>query len=157
MKAVQLEYRVKEEMSGRNAGQIGWGSPAGHGAGLSRNSKCTGSQCRLEGRARERSDMFCRITLAALVRSDSGVWGRSGSSTRGTGDCTRASPHTPAPPTCPTRNTVDALISCLDFSSNPRAEFPSSGPRTSFQSNALPGSSSESISYILSPSSFEIL
>lgn len=51
-KAEQPE-QVSEEKSGRNAGQRGFGTPAGHEAGLSMDSKCTGSQGRLEGRAGE--------------------------------------------------------------------------------------------------------
>ena len=50
-KAAQPEQVM--EMSGRNAGQRGCGTPAGHEAGLSMDSKCTGSQGRLEGRAGE--------------------------------------------------------------------------------------------------------
>lgn len=51
-KAAQPE-QVMEEMSGRNAGQRGCGTPAGHEAGLSMDLKRTGSQGRLEGRAGE--------------------------------------------------------------------------------------------------------
>lgn len=51
-KAARLE-QVMEETSGRNAGQRGWGNPAGHEAGLSTDSKCAGGQGRLEGRAGE--------------------------------------------------------------------------------------------------------
>ena len=58
--------RVKEEMSGRNAGQRGCGSPAGHGAGLGVDSKHTGSQGRLEGRAREGFDLYSAASLWLL-------------------------------------------------------------------------------------------
>lgn len=72
-KAAQPE-QVMEEMSGRNAGQRGCGTPAGHEAGLGKDSKCVGSQGRLEGRAGECSDVedvTCRLCC------DSGGWGRS--------------------------------------------------------------------------------